>query len=150
MAVRRFAVICFILVSLTVWNARETLSMDLAQFQWKNRLLFIFSTDKNNPLFKNLKSEIINQQAEVKDRDLVVFEMLERGSAKMNGSDIDRQTADSIRDHFSVPSNKFSLILVGKDGSVKLKRHDHVSLEKVFELIDSMPMRQSEMRQKDQ
>jgi hypothetical protein len=81
---------------------------------------------------------------------LVVFEMCERDSAKMNGSDIDRQTADAIRDHFSVPSNKFSLILVGKDGGIKLKRHDHVSLEEVFELIDSMPMRQSEMRQKDQ
>jgi len=149
MAVRRFAVICFILYSLTFWNPNETLSMDLAQFQWKNRLLFLFFPDKNHSLFKSLKSEIMNQHAEVKDRDLVVFEMLERDSAKMNGADIDRQTADSIREHFSVPSNKFSLILVGKDGSIKLKSHDHVSLEEVFELIDSMPMRQSEMRQKD-
>jgi hypothetical protein len=138
------------LVSLTVWTRMETFSMNLAQFQWKNRLLFLFSPDKNHPLFKKFKNEILNHQAEVKDRDLVVFEMCERDSAKMNGSDIDRQTADAIRDHFSVPSNKFSLILVGKDGGIKLKRHDHVSLEEVFELIDSMPMRQSEMRQKDQ
>ena len=147
---KAFTAISFILMVMAICDPSKTVAMDLAQFQWKNRLLFLFSPDKNHPLFKNLKSEIINQQAEVKDRDLVIFEMLERGSANMNGSDIDRQTADSIRDDFGVPSNKFSLILVGKDGGIKLKRHDNVSLEKVFELIYSMPMRQSEMRQKNQ
>jgi hypothetical protein len=86
----------------------------------------------------------------VKDRDLVVFEVLERDSARMNMAPIDRQTADSFRKRFSVPPNTFCLILVGKDGGIKLKRHDQASLEAVFELIDSMPMRQREMRQKNQ
>jgi hypothetical protein len=49
-----------------------------------------------------------------------------------------------------VPSSAFSLILVGKDGGIKLKRSDQVDLREVFELIDSMPMRQNEMRQKSQ
>jgi hypothetical protein len=124
--------------------------MDLTQFQWKNRLLFLFAPDSNNPLFKNLQNKIMAQRAEVKDRDLVVFEVLERGPSRMNTAPIDRQAADSIRDRFSVPQNTFSLILVGKDGGIKLKRHDQASLEEVFELIDSMPMRQNEMRQKNQ
>ena len=135
---------------LAICDPSKTMAMDLVHFQWKNRLLFLFAPDNNHPLFKSLNSEIIIQQAEVEDRDLIVFEVLDRDPSKMNKANIDRQTADSIRDHFSVPSNKFSLILVGKDGGIKLKRHDHVSLEEVFELIDSMPMRQSEMRQKNQ
>ncbi|MFO7687606.1 MAG: DUF4174 domain-containing protein [Desulfobacterales bacterium] len=37
---------------------------------------------------------------------------------------------------------------MGKDGGIKLKRNDQVRLEEIFQLIDSMPMRQDEMRQK--
>ena len=80
----------------------------------------------------------------------MVFEVLERDSSRRNIAPIDRQTADYIRNRFSVPPNTFRLILVGKDGGIKLKRHDQASLEEVFELIDSMPMRQREMRQKNQ
>lgn len=143
-------VIFFIIMALMIFEPQDTMSMDLDKFQWKNRLLFLFATDGNNPLFKNLHGEIIAQKAEVKDRDLVVFEVLEQGPSRMNAALIDQQMADSIRDHFSIPQNTFALILVGKDGGIKLERHDQASLEEVFDLIDSMPMRKNEIRQKTQ
>ncbi len=147
---KAFAAILFILMVLSICHPRETIAIDLTQFQWKNRLLFLFAPDQNHLLYKKLKSEIIIQQAEVKDRDLVVFEILEQNASKSNLTPLDRQTADSIRNQFRVPPNTFGLILVGKDGGIKLKRQDQVSLEEVFDLIDSMPMRQREMRQKNQ
>ena len=124
--------------------------MDLTQFQWKNRLLFLFAPDGSHPLFKNLQSQIVAQKAEVEDRDLVVFEVLAQSPSRMNTASLDRQQADSIRDHFAVPQDTFRLILVGKDGGIKLKRDVQVDLKEVFGLIDSMPMRQNEMRQKNQ
>ena len=124
--------------------------MDLTQFQWKNRLLFIFAEDDSHPLYKDLQSQIVAQQAEVNDRDLIVFELPAQGPARMNTRFLNQKEADSIRDHFAVPGNAFSLILVGKDGGIKLKRSDQVDLREVFGLIDSMPMRQREMRQKSQ
>jgi hypothetical protein len=147
---RRRAVIFFILIGLTVWAPEEILSMDLAQFQWKNRLLFIFAQDVSHPLFKGLQSQIAAQKAEVEERDLIVFEVPAQGPARMNTNPLDQQEADSIRNHFAVPCNAFSLILFGKDGGIKLKRSDQVDLSEVFGLIDSMPMRQREMRQKSQ
>ena len=147
---RKFAVIFFILISLTVWTPRETLSMDLTQFQRKNRLLLSFAQDGNHPLFQDLQSQILAQKAEVDDRDLIVFEVPAQGPARMNTNTLDRKEADSIRNHFAIPSDEYSLILVGKDGGIKLKRKDQVDLKEVFELIDSMPMRQNEMRQKSQ
>ena len=122
--------------------------MDLNQFQWKNRLLFLFTPDGKNPIFKKFQSEIKLQIAEVEDRDLVVFEVLENGPSRMDRTQLDRQVADSIRNRFKAPEHKFTLILVGKDGGTKLKRHDQANLKEVFELIDSMPMRKNEMRQK--
>ena len=122
--------------------------MDLTQFQWKNRLLFLFAPDGNNPFFKNLQSGIMAQKSEVEDRDLVVFEVLARDPSRMNTAPIDRQVADSIRDRFAIPQNTFSLILVGKNGNIKLNRQDQTHLADVFALIDAMPMRQKEMLQK--
>jgi hypothetical protein len=150
MAVRRFAVIFLILVGLTVWTPKETLSMDLTQFQWKNRLLFLFAEDASDPIFTNLQRQIMDQKDEVADRDLIVFEVPAKGPARMGTAPLDRQQADSIRNHFDIPGNTFSLILVGKDGGIKLKREDRVDLSDVFGLIDSMPMRQREMQQKNQ
>ena len=124
--------------------------MDLTQFQWKNRLLFIFAKDVKHPFFRELQSQITAQKAEVEDRDLIVFEVPEKGPARMGTTPLDRQQVDSIRNHFAVPIDTFSLILVGKDGGIKLKRNEQVDLKDVFGLIDSMPMRQREMQQKSQ
>jgi hypothetical protein len=146
----RFAIVFFILVGLTVWTPRETASMDLTRFQWKNRLLFLFAEDANDPFFKNLQSQIMAQKTEVDDRDLIVFEVPAKGPARMGKTPLDRHQADSIRNHFGIHSNAFSLILVGKDGGIKLKREDRIDLSAVFGLIDSMPMRQREMQQKSQ
>jgi hypothetical protein len=150
MALRRSTVVFLILVSLTVWTPKEALSMDLTKFQWKNRLLFLFAEDANDPFFKNLQNQIMAQKAEVDDRDLIIFELPVQGPARMDTKPLDRKKADSIRTHFAIPNNTFSLILVGKDGGIKLKREDRVDLSDVFGLIDSMPMRQREMQQKNQ
>ncbi len=124
--------------------------MDLTQFEWKNRLLLLFAPDSNDPHFMLLQGEISAKKTEVEDRDLKVFEVLESGPSRMNETPIESQKANALRDHFAIPQNTFALILVGKDGGVKLKRDDQVYLAEVFERIDSMPMRRNEMRQKNQ
>ena len=68
----------------------------------------------------------------------------------MNTAQIDPQTSASLRKQFDIPQKTFTLILLGKDGSIKLKRNDRVKLDEIFTLIDSMPMRKEEMRQKGQ
>lgn len=40
----------------------------------------------------------------------------------------------------------FRVLLIGKDGGVKLDRDQTVSVEEIIALIDSMPMRQREMQ----
>jgi hypothetical protein len=122
--------------------------MDLSQFQWKNRLLFLFAPNRSHPLFDALQKSIAIEQAEVEDRDLVIFEILESGSSSMDTRDLDSQVAQSLRDKFDVRGDQFSVILVGKDGGIKLNRQEQTRLEDIFALIDTMPMRREEMRQK--
>ena len=122
--------------------------MDLSQFQWKNRLLFLFAPNRSHPLFDVLQKSIATQQAEVADRDLVIFEILESGTSRMDTSDLDPQAAQSLRDKFDVSPGRFALTLVGKDGSVKLNRQEQTRLEDILALIDAMPMRQKEMEKR--
>jgi len=58
------------------------------------------------------------------------------------------EMATALRKKFNAPAGRFTVILVGKDGGVKFKRHTRVKLSDIFALIDAMPMRQEEMRQK--
>ncbi|QRQ99835.1 DUF4174 domain-containing protein [Dyadobacter sandarakinus] len=43
----------------------------------------------------------------------------------------------------------FTFILVGRDGGEKLRSNDVVATRKLFGLVDAMPMRKSEMKDKD-
>jgi len=146
--VKVFTVVIIIFAALMIFDQKDAMPMDLSQFQWKNRLLLIFAPDENDSLFKKLQSEIIAQEAEVKDGDLIIFELFGLGSSRMNRALLDQSKVDSIRRHFSVPQRSFRVILIGKDGGIKLKRNDQIDLETIFELIDSMPMRKDEIRQK--
>lgn len=126
---------------------QEGNGLDLNRFKWKNRLLFLFGPDRQTEALADLQKEIQQRQAGVADRDLVVFEIVENGQSRMNGTEIAPQTAEALRQRFAAPPNRFSAVLVGKDGGVKMKRNDRVRLDEIFQLIDAMPMRQQEMRE---
>ena len=51
---------------------------------------------------------------------------------------------ESSVENISLSSSEFRLILIGKDGGIKLNSRK-ISLEEIFSLIDTMPMRQEEM-----
>lgn len=121
---------------------------DISQYRWKNRLLLIFAPDRSHPMFDALHRSLSAQEAEVSDRDLVVFEILESEPSSINGAVVASDTAHALRDKYTVSRGEFRVILVGKDGGLKLKRNEPTNLKKIFSLIDSMPMRQEEMRQR--
>jgi hypothetical protein len=148
--VKTIMAVLLAMVAFSIFGTKDALSMDLRQFQWKNRLLFLFAPQRSDRFFSDLLNEIMVNKNEVEDRDLIVFEILEFGPSFMNSVSLDAQTAAALREKFDSPSGRFTVILVGKDGGVKLKRHTGARLNDIFALIDAMPMRQEEIRQKSQ
>lgn len=146
-----YSMILALIIVSSIFASQNASAMDLniEDFQWKKRLLLIFSPHRADPLFKSLANEISSRPGDAEDRDLVIFEILESEDSKMSSGKLEPQKSASIRERFEIPNNTFTVILLGKDGGIKLKRSDHVRLEEIFRLIDSMPMRQDEMRQKD-
>jgi len=131
--------------------AREEKGMDvdLEAYQWKNRILVVFAESEETGPFKTQKRILKNEEDGVLDRDLIIVEVIENGESRARGVRFPEETAGNLRRQFQVAPGAFQVILIGKDGGEKLRRGEPVSAADLFGIIDAMPMRQQEMRQKN-
>ena len=141
----------FIAVAVTLMLSISTASgTDLTPYRWQNRLLLVFSPTDSDTDFENFNRALSDELLEVNDRDLIVIRVFEKGLSRLGEQPMSPEDAETLRRRFGVESGRFTLVLVGKDGGVKLVRQDRAELREVFDRIDSMPMRRREMREKDQ
>jgi len=139
----------FLVLSTRIVEALEPLKIsDLERYQWKNRLLVIFSPSPEDPAYQALSQELDRNPGGVRERDLLVFQVMEQSPSSLGTQEIGTAAAQELRQRFSLPRRAFAVVLIGKDGIVKLKREGPAALTDIFALIDSMPMRQREMRGK--
>jgi hypothetical protein len=118
---------------------------ELKYFQWKNRILLIFAPSAEDPVCRLLAAELNAQIAGVRERDLLIGEFFEAGPNRFAGASLAPESAEALRRQFAVRKGAPTVILIGKDGEVKLRREGSVQAAEIFALIDSMPMRQKEM-----
>ena len=140
----------FLLVSTMAVPASGQDRIRLKDYQWKNRLILAFAPSLEDPGYKALEKEIVVQAEEIIDRDLLIFHILETGELKLGESSLQTGSGDYLRERFSIRPGTFTVLLIGKDGGIKLRREGGVELKEIFSLIDTMPMRQREMREKSQ
>ena len=105
----------------------------LKEYLWKRRVVLSFSAAKSTPERIFLLKQIEQYQCEFDDRQMVHIDLIA-------GSN-DHQL---LSRQFSVPNKNFNLVLLGKDGDVKLLTSQPL-LENLLTLIDTMPMRQREL-----
>ena len=127
---------------------QDTGSVDLNAYQWKNRLLLLFASSEEDQAYLTLKKEIDRQAVEVKDRDLLISYVLERGESRIGQERLSPDQALFLRKRLSVPPGRFTIVLIGKDGGKKIRQESSVDLKEIFAIIDAMPMRQQEMKKK--
>ncbi len=149
--ITQMSVPIFVIVfAILIFNSSGDAALDLSQYKWKNRLLFVFAPHSNHASLIDLRDAISVQKEEILDRDLIVFQIYETGSSFKDMSEIDHEMAEELRRNFRVAPGLLTVILVGKDGGVKLRQNEQVNIKQIFLLIDSMPMRREEIRQKNQ
>ena len=87
-------------------------------------------------------------EAGVKDRDIIVVEVLAQGESKVGGEALKPEEARELRQLFSVGEEAFAVVLIGRDGGEKVRWTEPVSAQEIFGKIDAMPMRQQEVQTK--
>lgn len=104
---------------------------DLAQYRWHNRPLVIFAPSKTDPAYVAQMAMLEKQKAELADRDIIVL------------SDTSPTANGTLRKQLNPKA--FEVVLVGKDGGMKLRETTPLDTEVLFSTIDKMPMRQAKL-----
>lgn len=105
---------------------------DLDAYQWSHRPVLIFAPSRENSAYQQQLAALRVAQDGLAERDIVVL------------TDTDPGAAGMLREGLGIKG--FVVLLVGKDGGVKLRRGTPLGVDEIFAAIDAMPMRQQEMR----
>jgi hypothetical protein len=125
---------------------REARSL-LEHLRWRRRPLLLFEpgSSESPADWSKLVSEVEAREEAIGERDMTVIRL--RGdSGSLDGEELPSNVVVALRELFGVDHPEYEAVLLGKDGGVKLRGPKGVELEEIFRLIDSMPMRQAEMR----
>lgn len=121
---------------------------DLADLRWQGRPLLLFAPSAEDPRVRTFRAQLDAAEPELRERDMVRIEVFGADLASLDGGALPEGTAADLRRRYQVPAETAMLILVGKDGGEKLRAADRWDLDAVFALIDRMPMRRQEQRER--
>ncbi|MBM0748455.1 DUF4174 domain-containing protein [Pantoea eucrina] len=104
-------------------------STSLDSYRWKQRPVVIFAPSAQDADYVRQLTLLQQHQQALRERDMVVL------------SDI--RPADNGVLRKALNPAGFEIVLVGKDGGMKLRQTTPVSADALLSLVDSMPMRQA-------
>jgi len=119
-------------------------AQDLAKHQWEDRLVLIIAEEKNEK-FQQQLTELQKDQQGLKERKLVIYQILPT-KYSTGFEEENWKNSTELYKKYKTGKSDFRVVLIGLDGGDKLTQTEILSAEKLFRTIDSMPMRQSEMR----
>jgi hypothetical protein len=142
------AVLMLTFIEIPRVRGEKLMDFDLRAYQWKNRLLLIFAPSMESESYKEQAEMLRGHTEGILDRDLIVAEVFETETSRSGETILSFDSALRLREKLSVQPGRFQVLLIGKDGTIKLRSGQPVSISELFSLIDAMPMRQEEMRKK--
>jgi Domain of unknown function (DUF4174) len=117
---------------LTILLAISTMLLTAQQSNY--RRILIFAPDSANVSLKTQNQIFKKSDSGCVERNIIVE------------THIFKPKSRKIFDKYQISPQDFTVILIGKDGFVKLRSKEIVSAERIYALVDAMPMRKDEMR----
>lgn len=113
--------------------------------RWQRRLLVVAAPSADHPGLARIRTEAGTDAFAARDLDLV--ELL-GSELRVDGEAVTTPDAAALRRAYDIKDRGFAVRLVGKDGMVKLARDETVPMTEIYAVIDAMPMRRREMRER--
>ncbi len=134
------ALLIAFLLSFNAMSENQPILNNLEPLIWKNRVIIFFTNDT-----EQYQTRLQQTKAAIDDRDIAWF-IIDGNETKTNyqGGVTDAFATTISRQYSALDA---AVILIGKDGGVK-ETGDLLSLNGLFDEIDSMPMRIREMKNK--
>ncbi len=121
-------------------------AFSLEQFIWKNRLVVIYDDVVDTKSIQQQVAILSNQESELTNRKLIIIASTPDGAYFLFKDEEFQSTVIPHSEHLYINGTEFNFNLVGLDGGVKYRSQTMVSTEDLFNVIDGMPMRRSELK----
>jgi hypothetical protein len=119
----------------------------LAELRWDRRVLVLNAPDANDEALRVQLGLVGSSEAEFVERDLLLVTLLDDSNSSAGNRRLTRDEVERARAELGIEGSEFAVLLMGKDGGVKLSRSEVVPMEAVYALIDGMPMRRREIQE---
>ena len=118
-------------------NSSSLISLDkiISNFEWEKRILLLIADDGDINLIRGVDSFFKKEACQNKDRNIELYKII----------------GDEIR-KFKIPrryKGKKGIWLIGYDGGDKAYSRDLSLLNKLYDIVDKMPIRRNEMLNQD-
>ena len=121
--------------------------MMLDAYRWQNRLLIVLAPHPVARLVIAQRAALNHVQRELWDRDVIWIEV--PGDVVTIDHELQSGiSAADMRRRYGVAQADARVLLVGKDGGVKLRQAEPIHSDDLFSTIDAMPMRRHEMKER--
>lgn len=117
----------------------------LAPYLWKNRVVVVVADSDHRSVASRQWRMLSGAREALLEREMVVVSIM-GDLVEVDGIATDGIDATALRRLVGAWEIEFAVLLIGKDGGVKLRSDEPVAAERLFALIDTMPMRRQEMR----
>ncbi|MEX5727272.1 hypothetical protein Ga0609869_000625 [Rhodovulum iodosum] len=123
--------------ALARWQADPSLvleadDLEIEAFHWLARPVVVFADSPADPRYREQMQLLTARLDELADRDVVII------------TDTDPQARSPLRQ--KLRPRGFMLVLIGKDGGVKLRKPFPWDVREITRSIDKTPLRQQEIR----
>jgi len=136
------------LILLCITMSMALNGQNLNKHQWKNRVILIITNDLESETYASQTQGFNTNNQEFKERKLIIYKVLPNkykvDTPKKNSWVLDPK----LYTKYNSNARDFKIILIGLDGGIKLEQHKVLTTKELFSTIDSMPMRSSELRNK--
>jgi hypothetical protein len=133
-----------VIIGLFLILSFNAFAQDLDTYQWKNRIILLKEPNLESDWLKAQVKRLQSDIGALNERQLVIL-IISNGVVYDIEQNVTDLNAEKIQSQYGL-SDFQGLALIGKDGGVKMKEPFIVNPKTIFELIDSMPMRQSETK----
>jgi hypothetical protein len=100
----------------------------------EHRHILLFAPDSTNPMIQKQYTQLMHDKAGLNERDLILTKYY-------------YSNAKHVFKKYGISTIGFTFLLIGKDGFPKYRTKEPISSEKLYSLIDAMPMRRDEIKQ---
>jgi hypothetical protein len=136
--------VIFLVTSAAALGPAQAMAAELSDYLWQRRPLLLFAPADSDPRLVETMRLIEASRCDFVDRDMVLGRIVTEGTSTLGGHVLDTNQARRLLSEFGIGADSFGVVLIGKDGSEKLRVAGVPDLEAIYAVIDGMPMRARE------